>query len=136
MSSSTRKQQRQDSADAASWERGWAQIANERLKNSARGESSPWLAIKQAAYEIPLGANERGGLMGGWGQSDQTDARRAAFDEAMKAADQQAQARAAVQAAIDRGGESPEALSRGKAFLAAPPKLPSVWLNMYPQFQE
>lgn len=127
--------QRRDSDDAASWGARWAQIANERLMNAARGESSPWLAIKQAAYEIPLSANERGGLLGGWGQSNQTDARQAAFDEAMKSADRQAAARAAVQAALNRGKESPEAMAKGRAFLESQPQMPSAWLEMYPQFQ-
>jgi hypothetical protein len=38
----------------------WAPIAQQRYEAAARGESSPWLGVKQWATEIPLNMNMRG----------------------------------------------------------------------------
>lgn len=125
-----------DRAKAREWEKSWAEAATQRLKNSARGEWSPWQTMKMAATSIPLQMYESGAY-GGWSEatSSPTQAREAAFEEAMKFANERANAREKVQAAIDSGNETPQAIERGKAYLAQDPALASAWLKMYPQYK-
>lgn len=137
MSDSTKKAQAIDRQDAADWEKRWADAANQRLMNSAKGEMSPWQAVKMAAYSIPLKANEKGGYPG-WSdvEPSQTTDREKLYEDAMALANKQAVAREQVQAAMERGNESPQSMEKGREFLAQAPKLPTAWLKMYPQFQQ
>lgn len=132
MGDAARKAQLQDRLDASNWEKRWADAATQRLQNAAKGEWSPWQTMKMAAYSIPLRANESGGYGGFDGAvSNQTAEREAAFEEAMKFADERARARAQVEAAIASGKETPQAVAKGEKFLAQEPQLAPSWSKMY-----
>ena len=47
-------------SDARRWARRWSDLADQRLEAAKRGESSPWLGMKQWLYEIPLDASLQG----------------------------------------------------------------------------
>lgn len=75
--------------DLARAQAAYENIANARLQNAARGEWSPWLALKQNVVEHALlRPAERGaeGIAGGYatGASDDRSDR---WDQAMQAAD-------------------------------------------------
>lgn len=50
----------QDQADAQDWAKDWSDLSHQRLAAAAKGESSPWLAMKQWGVEVPLNWNMRG----------------------------------------------------------------------------
>lgn len=55
-----REAQETDRNDAKQWSTTWDRLTNSRLEAARRGETSPWLGLKQWLVEIPMDANLRG----------------------------------------------------------------------------
>jgi hypothetical protein len=110
----------------------WAEAANQRLKNASKGEWSPWQTIKMNYYDQFQLAPKEVEVYGGVDQSAEGRRRNATFDQAMKYAEERANAREKVQNAIDSGAESPDSIAKGQKFLSQDPQLDPAWLKMYP----
>lgn len=133
----TRKAIRSSQERAKTKEQDWSDKASKYLQAKARGEWSPWLGFQTWMGDQGL-ASEENRAYGGWSEarSGKTEARRQAYEEALKYAKDRAEKREQIQDALDAGTLQGKTLEQAQQVMAQQPGFAPAWVRMYPQYRQ